>query len=254
MPKSMSDLQQATESGDATCATFYSITNTEQGLSGVDLGNHLIKSVVQVLQNEFPKLHTFCTLSPIPMFRKWLEGKIVRYHEGFHSEQKEKDVSEDNKLDVSLKFVDKSLFQPTDLQRLQRVFSSESCLLDLLRTLKSPSWLTRASGSNEDGDGGASGLAVELEPLLMKLAAYYLTIEKHHGRPFCPVAKFHIRNGAEMHRLNYMADTSSNGMKSCGIMINYRYSLDEIEENRVQYEINSDVVVKDEVKCWLIEQ
>ena len=86
----------------------------------------------------------------------------------------------------------------------------------------------------------------------MKLAAYYLTIETRHGRPLCPVAKFHIRNGAEMHRLNYMADTSSKGMRnSCGIMINYRYVLNEIEANSVRYEISSDVMVRDGVKHWL---
>ena len=88
----------------------------------------------------------------------------------------------------------------------------------------------------------------------MKLAAYYMTKETYRGRPLCPVAKFHIRNGAEMYRLNYMADTSSKGLRnSCGIMINYHYALDEIEENRVQYEVNGDVVVKDGVKCWLNE-
>ena len=49
-----------------------------------------------------------------------------------------------------------------------------------------------------------------------------------------------------------MADCSKKGMRnSCGMMINYRYLLDEIEENRVRYEINGDLTVKDGVKCWL---
>ena len=233
MPTTMSDLEYATES-NATCATFYSITNTEPGLSGVDLGNHLIKSVVQVLQNEFPKLQTFCTLSPIPKFRQWLEGKIVRYHEGLRRKQ-----------DFSSKFLDNDLLCPEELQQLQSIFSSESYLLELLETLKSPKWHITPEGT-------ASTLVDQLEPVLMKLAAYYLTIEKHHGRPLCPVAKFHIRNGAEMYRLNYMADTSAKGMRqSCGIMINYQYVLDEMEGNRVQYEINGHAVVKDDVKYWL---
>ncbi|RUS16517.1 malonyl-CoA decarboxylase [Jimgerdemannia flammicorona] len=57
----------------ARCAVFYSIT-TQRGLSGIDLGAFLIKRVVRDLQNEFPKCETFCTLSPIPGFRKWLTG------------------------------------------------------------------------------------------------------------------------------------------------------------------------------------
>ncbi|KAL7539737.1 hypothetical protein ACHAXR_009549 [Thalassiosira sp. AJA248-18] len=230
IPTSMSDLQYATES-DATCATFYSITNTEQGLAGVDLGNHLIKSVVQVLQNEFPtKLDQFCTLSPIPKFRKWLEGKLLR-------KQQLEQGSGENCL---------SLLQPPELQKLQDIFSSESSLLDLIETLKSPTWHNSSSGD------GASTLVDQLQPVLMRLAAYYLTVETRHGRPLCPVAKFHIRNGAEMYRLNYMADASPKGMRnSCGMMINYRYALDEIEQNRIQYEINGDVMVRDGVKSWL---
>jgi hypothetical protein len=86
----------------------------------------------------------------------------------------------------------------------------------------------------------------------MKLAAYYLTIEKNHQQPLCSVAKFHTRNGAEVHQLNYMADLSQKGIRnSYGIMVNYRYVLDEIEDNSVRNEIYGDVVVKDGVKCWL---
>ncbi|KAJ1933954.1 hypothetical protein EC988_008955, partial [Linderina pennispora] len=60
------------DESSAKCAIFYSI-NSQPGLSGVDLGNFLIKRVVGVLQSEFPNLTTFCTLSPLPRFRSWLE-------------------------------------------------------------------------------------------------------------------------------------------------------------------------------------
>ena len=53
-------------------ATFYSISNCQPGLKGVSLGNFLIKRVAEHLQREFPQLHTFCTLSPIPGFSAWL--------------------------------------------------------------------------------------------------------------------------------------------------------------------------------------
>ncbi|KAF9924346.1 hypothetical protein BGZ67_009330 [Mortierella alpina] len=70
------------------CAIFYSIT-TQVGkcfevdafkrlaampfrLSGIELGNFLIKRVVRSLKVEFPQIETFSTLSPIPGFRKWI--------------------------------------------------------------------------------------------------------------------------------------------------------------------------------------
>lgn len=56
----------------ATCAIFYSISNTQSGLRGVSFGDSLIKRVVETLKGEFPKLKTFATLSPIPGLRSWL--------------------------------------------------------------------------------------------------------------------------------------------------------------------------------------
>jgi malonyl-CoA decarboxylase len=55
----------------STVAIFYSISNTQTGLKGVSFGDSLIKRVVQVLKEEFPKLRTFATLSPIPGFKAW---------------------------------------------------------------------------------------------------------------------------------------------------------------------------------------
>ena len=56
----------------ANCATFYSITNCQEGLRGISFGNFLIKQVAENLGREFPRLKTFSTLSPIPGFRAWL--------------------------------------------------------------------------------------------------------------------------------------------------------------------------------------
>ncbi len=61
----------------ATTAVFYSISNCQPGLRGVSLGNFLIKNVVDVLSREFPRLKTFCTLSPIPGFTAWLDGLLT---------------------------------------------------------------------------------------------------------------------------------------------------------------------------------
>ena len=58
-------------------ATFYSISNCQPGLRGVSLGNFLIKRVAERLHAEFPSIRTFCTLSPIPGFLRWLDDVNV---------------------------------------------------------------------------------------------------------------------------------------------------------------------------------
>ena len=46
------------------------------GLSGVDLGNFLIKHVVEELRHEFPNITLYSTLSPIPGFKQWLKLQL----------------------------------------------------------------------------------------------------------------------------------------------------------------------------------
>ena len=59
-------------------AIFYSISSTQAGLKGVSFGDSLIKRVVEALHEEFPKLKTFSTLSPIPGLRSWLVRNVAR--------------------------------------------------------------------------------------------------------------------------------------------------------------------------------
>ena len=69
------------------------------------------------------------------------------------------------------------------------------------------------------------------EPLL-KLAARYLVHAKSRERPFDPVARFHLGNGARIERINYLADTSAKGFQqSLGLMVNYLYEPKDIEDN-----------------------
>ncbi|KAF9144582.1 hypothetical protein BGX20_007027 [Mortierella sp. AD010] len=76
----------------------------------------------------------------------------------------------------------------------------------------------------------------KLRPILSRLCARYLLLEKRRILALDPVANFHIRNGACVHRLNWLGDTSEKGMEeSFGMMVNYLYSLDHIEMNNQQY-------------------
>ena len=95
-------------------------------------------------------------------------------------------------------------------------------------------------------------LAEKMKPLLLRLAAHYLIIEKKHNRPLDPVANFHLFNGARLERLNWLADTSAKGLKqSAGIMANYYYKLDEIDENHEAFEGNGKVVASRAVRGYL---
>ena len=69
---------QLGDPANADCAMFYSITNCQEGLRGISFGNQLIKQVVEDLKDEFPHIKRFATLSPIPGFRRWLEGEMQR--------------------------------------------------------------------------------------------------------------------------------------------------------------------------------
>jgi malonyl-CoA decarboxylase len=63
----------------ADTAVFYSISNCQPGLAGVNLGTALIKQVIEALRRDLPQLHRFVTLSPVPGYRAWLDTTL---HEG----------------------------------------------------------------------------------------------------------------------------------------------------------------------------
>jgi len=71
--KSIQELMKPTNNEEKSydTATFYSISNCQEGLSRVTLGNFLIKRVVYEIQEELPHIKNFGTLSPIPGFANW---------------------------------------------------------------------------------------------------------------------------------------------------------------------------------------
>jgi malonyl-CoA decarboxylase len=74
-------------SGDKpSVAVFYSISNCQDGLRGISFGNFLIKQVVEELAKEQPQLKTFVTLSPAPMFARWLDRAVADERSGIVSE------------------------------------------------------------------------------------------------------------------------------------------------------------------------
>ncbi|WP_010525946.1 AMP-binding protein [Nesterenkonia sp. F] len=59
----------------ADTAALYSINTAMAGLAGISFGSLLIKQVIEEVGQQLPHLAHFVTLSPIPGFRRWLEGR-----------------------------------------------------------------------------------------------------------------------------------------------------------------------------------
>ena len=88
------------------------------------------------------------------------------------------------------------------------------------------------------------------EDELTKNAIKYLTHSvRDDGMPNDPVSRFHIGNGASLERINLNADTSEKGMtQSYGVMANYLYDLDVVEENHEIFFKNKVVPVSSEIE------
>ncbi|KAJ1646498.1 hypothetical protein IWQ61_010192 [Dispira simplex] len=224
---------QAVTADSAKCAIFYSITS-QPGLSGVELGSFLIKRVVRELQMTHPSLDVFCTLSPIPGFRTWLTKMFDNV----------------NALDPEALTV----YEATDGEA--RPPSSPAILNSILQD---PRWVTpaeRASLATLATELGWSGRWTDalqkllnlpdwpknikvcslLKPILLRLCTNYLLHQKRGRFALDPVTNFHLRNGACIHRINWLGDLSAKGLdQSCGMMVNYNYILKDVERNNYCY-------------------
>lgn len=191
----------------ANTAIFYSISNTQNGLRGISFGNFLIKKVVAQLKSEFPNLKNFVTLSPIPRFVPWLKSQL-------------KNGQLENLLKTNL------AFQKDPKGLLQSSLNMDYLYKDLTEIINNPNKLNGYNDSYKEK---------VLKPTLEMLCAVYLTNkEKAWGND--PVLKFHLTNGAEINQINWMGDTSDNGMKqSLGLMVNYLYNLKAVEKNHENF-------------------
>ena len=85
---------------------------------------------------------------------------------------------------------------------------------------------------------------------LVPLCAHYLVNEKRGQEPLDSVARFHLKNGARLDRINWLADTSATGIKqSAGLMANYVYDLADLERNHELYARCGQVVCSRRVQA-----
>lgn len=203
----------------ADTAIFYSISNAQKGLRGIPFGNLLIKQVASRLKGEAPNLKYFATLSPIPGLRgrfldKQLEsGSIQQYYK-----------------DGEARKVMEQLASLPDIPR-DDLNHAIQAILHL------PDWQ------------GNAPLADALKPGLLRAARAYLTEEIRDGHVACPVGHFHGSNGALLARINWLGDTSENGLsQSAGIMVNYQYDLEAFDRHQADYTRTGKLPVAKAVK------
>ncbi len=107
--------------------------------------------------------------------------------------------------------------------------------------LDDPSWAAHAPSQEK------------LRDVLMPLAAeYFLVAKGASGKPLDPVARFHLGNGAQLERINWLGDKSAKGLRqSHGIMVNYLYDLKHIESNHEAYVNEGQVAASKAVRSLL---
>ena len=187
---------EAVDPANADTAIFYSINNSLSGLRGISFGNFLIKQVVAELQSLYPQLKQFCTLSPMPLFRKMLK-------QGFAIEQSVEPDAASRKL----------LGDRYD--KILTVTNTETLYDAVLQLIELP-------GEH----------AKLLQEVLHLLSLCYLTQAKDDGSLYDPVARFHLSNGARIERINVLANPSESGInESFGCMVNYLYDPEDVISN-----------------------
>ncbi|KAL9455657.1 hypothetical protein AB3S75_004973 [Citrus x aurantiifolia] len=227
---------------EATCALFYSISSTQRGLAGINLGKFLIKRVITLVKRDMPHISTFATISPIPGFIQWLLSKLA-------SQSKLAEVN-----DISQSSADRSgsAFRENILEP-----EEEKALMDLSEEFVAGKngmerMLNLLASKNHEWSNFAPLLSILKTPLL-RLCARYLLQEKKRGKALDSVANFHLQNGAMIERINWMADRSENGLhQSAGIMVNYVYRLENIEEYAQSYFSTGQIHASDDV-CRYVE-
>ncbi|XP_054787810.1 uncharacterized protein LOC129293743 isoform X2 [Prosopis cineraria] len=223
---------------EATCALFYSISSTQPGLSGINLGKFLIKRVITLVKREMPHISTFATLSPIPGFMQWLLSKLAS-----QSILAESDSSQSLAEGSSSTFWE-NILKPEEERALMSISK------DIANGKNGMEVMFNLLTSTDHKWTKSTEMLSVLQPLLMRLCARYLLQEKKRGRALDSVANFHLQNGAMIERINWMADRSEKGLSQSGsIMVNYVYMLEHIDEFAHSYLSTGDIHASSDLRC-----
>ena len=108
----------------------------------------------------------------------------------------------------------------------------------------------------QDADGHAwwqdPARSEQLRAGLLRSCALYLTQPAVAGRRIDPVARFHLGNGARLERINWLGNTATRAFEeSFGIMVNYLYDHDSIEDNHEAFARDGRIVRSEAVDALL---
>jgi len=190
-------------------------THIERAANGETAGERLIKQIASRLSGE--GINNFSTLSPL---RKGTGEQA----EGFAQW-----------LDSALQS-GKPLFTPLETQKLATIAASPA---EALKHVTQP---TTAPSINADDK-------TFLQTLLKDLALHYLAEEKSPKRQRItrdPVAHFHLSNGAAIGAIQLCPPghaTASDTHGAHGLMVNYRYELDQVAARKQAYAAQGTVSI-----------
>src|SRR5580704_14943690 len=103
-----------------------------------------------------------------------------------------------------------------------------------------------------DGWWQDPGQSEPLRAALMRLCATYLTRPASPGNRIDPVARFHLGNGARLERINWLGNTELRAIQeSFGIMVNYLYDHDSIENNHEAFVRGGTIVRSPDVDALM---
>ncbi len=95
----------------------------------------------------------------------------------------------------------------------------------------------------------AADLLEECRPALLRLCAAFLLFERRADLPKDAVARFHLSNGASLDQVNWAGDLSARRLKqSFGILVNYLYEADKLEQNHEQLVNDGEIAASSIVK------
>lgn len=94
--------------------------------------------------------------------------------------------------------------------------------------------------------------AEQRQAILTVAARYFLEARTPHGKAVNSVARFHLGNGAQLERINYGGDLSTNGLRDAhGLMVNYLYDLKKIDIRSLRFAESTAIAASNEIKRLL---
>ncbi|MBA3066384.1 hypothetical protein FP828_07830, partial [bacterium] len=220
----------------ADTVIFYSVNTTFSGLAGIGMGRKMIILAKKFINEKYPQISRFATLSPVPKFRAYLD--TVLKNEGHEFLLKQKSIDENAKhcffTDNEALAIRQELVKSNPQAEKYRLSDLLTSVLCVEQWYKNPVF------------------KANLKHPITNLTLYYMKNEKRTDRKtlkrlltaFDPVENFHLSNGAYLGAINYCGNTSERGIKeSYGMMVNYIYNGKKMDSNKLHYS-DGEILIK----------